>query len=262
MGSALALFNGRIQRTQFTQSVQSLDARIKTIANEVTTGTYPANPSFNCSAPAGASPSISAAAGEQGTREDCIFLGKIINFTPPTVNCTAPVDGSECAKVEIYTVVGKRTDAAGNVSASMATATPRLIINPPTPIDLTDSFTLEYGTHVTGLVQSNGSTLTSALGLFQGLNSSYNTSGNLNSGAQNVAAWVVKSTAFPAAPVDAQDINSTVTTGNVANFFALGSQDLHLCLRSGNNQQKASITFKGSGNSMKTAVVLEDPQCP
>jgi type II secretory pathway pseudopilin PulG len=250
LGSALALFNGRIQKTQFTQSVQALDTRIKTIANEVATGTYPAQPTFNCTA-VGPQPVISASAGEQGTRGDCIFLGKIINFMPLSSD-----------KIEVYTVVGKRADASGNASATMAAAAPRLVINPPTPIELTESVTLDYGTHVTGLYQS-GPTLVSGLGLFQSLNSTYNTSGNLSSGAQNVAAWVIKSTSVPAAPVNAANINTTVTGGNAANFFALSSgQDLHLCLKSGNDQQKASITFKGSGNSMKTAILLEDPQCP
>lgn len=46
MLSVLGLFNGRLQRTQFSQAVQALDNRIKSVANETSTGTYPSSPAF------------------------------------------------------------------------------------------------------------------------------------------------------------------------------------------------------------------------
>lgn len=268
----LPLFNGRIQRTQFAQSVQSLDNQIKNIANEVTTGTYPSTPSFNCNAPGNNPPAISAAAGtdDQGSRSDCIFLGKIINFGVPSGACTN-IATSNCNKVEIYTVVGKRTDGSGNVINSMASAAPRLVVNPPTTVSLTESFDLEYGTRVTALRQQYGNQplnfpLRSGVGLFQSFNGNYN-AGKLESGSQNVSTWVIKSTSFPASPVDAQNIYNTVAAQQSGTFQPLASDEsLWVCLNSADNKQRSMISFQGSGNSLKTVVTSlnagDTTKCP
>lgn len=263
----LPLFNGRIQRTQFAQSVQSLDNQIKNIANEVTTGTYPPSPGFNCSAPGNNPPAVSPSAGtdDQGSRSDCIFLGKIINFGVPSGTCTTMAT-SNCSKVEIYTVVGKRTDGSGNVINSMAAAAPRLVVSPPTTVSLTESFNLEYGTRITALRQDGSFPLRSGVGLFQSFNGNYN-AGKLESGSQNVSTWVVKSTSFPASPVDAQNIYNTVAAQQSGTFQPLASgENLWVCLNSADNKQRSMIAFQGSGNSLKTVVTSlatgDTTKCP
>ncbi len=273
--SAFSLFSGRIQKNQFTQSVQTLDTHIKTIANEVTTGTYPSGQSFDCTVSGSGPPTISnpGNADDQGTRTDCIFLGKIINFTVPNTNCTVPAATTFCTKIEVYTVVGRRLDPGGNVVNSMTAASP-VVVN--TPVNLTESFDLSYGTHATGLFQNNanlnlGFPLRSAVGFFQSFNGNYGSGGNLNSGAQNVSTWLVRTPSAPAAPIQVggnNGIRGLVATGAATPANGLFAKptppddNVYVCLRSSDNSQKASITLRGSSNGLTTAVAIGDPKCP
>jgi hypothetical protein len=136
----------------------------------------------------------------------------------------------------------------------MASAMPRPVVNPPTTVSLTESFDLQYGTHVTGLRQAGGFPVRSGLGLFQSFNGNYS-AGKLDSGAQNVSAWVVKSTAFPASPVSANNIYDTLVANQNGTFNQLGTgSGLWVCVNSADNKQRSVIDFQGSGNGLKTVV--------
>ena len=263
---ALGLFNGRIQRTQFSQAVQAFDSRIKTAANEVSTGTYPDNQPFSCSIAPDGSPSIAAlGTAEQGTRSDCIFVGKVI---APAASCKSGVKTIaqvSCTTVEVHTVIGRRLDNTGKVTSILVDPTnigtgakPVMVTNP----DLTQSIDLGYGTSIKGvyLVTAGSPSLLSGIGFFQSFNGSYDNNGNLASGAQNIQTWNVKTTTLtPISPLIRNDMATTIHKEKMTQATP-GSTIV--CLRSGSNDQNASITLGNSNGALTTNVVVGDPLCP
>lgn len=245
--SAIGLFSGRIQRTQFTQSVQALDARLKSIANEAATGTYPDSPAFNCTATSdGSGPSITASSDTQGTRSGCIFVGKVVNL--------------QVNNVYSYTTVGLRTNPSGTLTSNLSEAKPKLVTNP----DITQTFALDYGTAVTGIYKQSKSDANAVSGIafFQSLNGNYGADNKLKSGAQSVETRLVKSSVIsPVWPIATNDMAAAVAAQPPQMSDPLTSSNLLICLKSGNGDQVASITLGSNSGGLTTSVKIGDAQC-
>ncbi len=113
LASALSLFGGQQRRTQFTQAVRELDSQIQDIINDVSTGFYPNNGSVRCAYdPAGGGlpgSGIKLTNGSgttQGTNSDCIFVGRVIQFSP---------QGEGQGAMHIHTVAGQRQVMEGSL---------------------------------------------------------------------------------------------------------------------------------------------------
>lgn len=260
--SVLQLFNGRIQGTQFSQSVQALDSKIRTTANEASTGTFGGSQPFSCTVSASGDITTNPLqAGEQGTRTNCIFVGKLINFGPATGNCTNPVSTGQCESSDIYTVVGRRVGSSdGKVSTGLIGATgakPRIVQTP----NLTETYGLGYGTHVTG-VYKNTTPLGqqySAVGFFQSFNSNYDATGNLGSGSQGVEVWTATNGGPVVSPINLATAAEMVEDENVA---SLPPEGVVVCVKSGNKKRKASIALTNAGGVLATNVKIGDERCP
>lgn len=253
--------NGRLQRTQFTQAVQELDTRIRTVTNEVSTGNYPQLPHFSCSINGSGFPVVSASGSPtdtQGTNTDCTFAGKIINFTPKSANCTDPADASHCTTTEVYTVVGRRIDSTGK-----QVVTQLLGVNGAHPTVITDpdnafTFNLGYGTRVTGVYLKTTPTLTkvSAIGFFQTYAGSYSESG-LSSGSQSTETRLISGS---------QPLDKIEMAAQVANEANIGpanpSQGALICLSNDGGDQKGSITLGADNSGFSSRVLIGDPLCP
>ncbi|MEI7683131.1 MAG: hypothetical protein WCJ24_02410 [Candidatus Saccharibacteria bacterium] len=258
--SVIGMFSGRTQRTQFTQSVQGLATRITTTSNEVSTGTYPEIPSFDCTNNGGVPHlSTSAATVNQGSRDGCIFIGKIMNFTV-NPNCT-DIATDSCDNTDIYTVVGVREldTISHTVVTTLSGAKPKMVTN---PVNLTSNFRLANGTRVTGayLRDSSGTlTLISAVGFFQGFGGSYSSDGNLSSGSQSLGVWYLKPSISPIAPRSDSDISTMLDTNRV---YSLGSAEgIVVCLQSGNRDQRSSIGIGDANGALTTNVTAGDSRC-
>ncbi len=78
--SALTLMGGRQAQVQYRQGITDLDDKILSVANDVSNGFFPSQP-FSCSYDGIGGLNIdNISAGEQGTREDCVFIGKAISL--------------------------------------------------------------------------------------------------------------------------------------------------------------------------------------
>jgi type II secretory pathway pseudopilin PulG len=253
--SALSLFGSRVQRTQFSQAVQSLDSRLKTVANEASTGTYPEVPAFNCSVTGNDPPqTASLGADPQGTRTDCIFVGKIIAPAAPD-KCVAPLATSGCNKIDVYTVIGRRLSGIDTISASLTDSKPTIVVDP----DLTQTYDLGNSTKITGIFNKSDSSQLSGVGFFQSFNSSYN-SGQLTSGSQSVETWSVVAASSPVSPLGYTDMKLAVSGG----LTRITPGNTKICLRSGGSDQKASIVLGNSTGVLQTTVIMDDtdPLCP
>lgn len=260
--SVLQLFNGRIQGTQFSQSVQALDSKIRTTANEASTGTFAGSQPFSCTvSSSGDITTNPLQAGEQGTRTNCIFVGKVINFGPAGGNCTDPVAAGQCESTDVYTVVGRRTGSSdGKVSTGLIGATgakPRIVQTP----NLTETYGLGYGTHVTGVYKNTTprGQQYSAVGFFQSFNSNYDATGNLGSGSQGIEVWTGTNGGPVVSPMNLATAADMVEDENLA---PLPSEGVIVCVKSGNNKRKASIALSNAGGVLATNVKIGDERCP
>jgi len=255
--SALALLNGRVGHTQFSQTVQQLDSRIKSAANEASTGTYPST-SFSCDVTTGAPRTNELVAGEQGTRSGCIFVGKVIT---PASTCTSPLTNTNCTAIDVYSLVGRRTDADNHAVTTLtgvSGAKPRVILSP----DVTQTISLGSGARITGIFQPVGAFPVSASGI--GFFQSFNTASAgtpLNSGAQNLETWVVRNTAIPApySPLSKVDLGKTIEDEKM-NRLPVTSR-LYICLKSGTSNQNASISVNSINGGIVTEVQIGTNQC-
>ncbi|MDB5170237.1 MAG: hypothetical protein JWN82_633 [Candidatus Saccharibacteria bacterium] len=102
--SAMALINGRQQRTEFTAAVRDFEAAVNDIANDVSTGYY-ANATatgerINCDVSGSGNIQLKQSGSDtQGKSLGCIFIGKAVQFSP--------ADTSR-AQYNIISLVGKQ----------------------------------------------------------------------------------------------------------------------------------------------------------
>lgn len=78
------LMGGQQRRTEFAQSVREFETRVQDIINDVSTGYYSKAINFTCQKPGGNGPpvlSANAGADSLGSNEECIFIGRALQFT-------------------------------------------------------------------------------------------------------------------------------------------------------------------------------------
>ncbi len=143
-------FAGRDNKTKFSQSVRDLESKINDVSNDVTTGYYPSS-DVRCEV-SGTPEVIRLNSGgvgiaTQGSRQDCIFVGKVLRFGDDS-------SPSEVAKMDIITVVGKRMVNKSRYPANIADASPTAVIS---PVDLTETYSLDWGVPITSVKALDGS---------------------------------------------------------------------------------------------------------
>lgn len=104
--STIGIISGQQARTEFTQAVRDVQTRLQDISNDVSTGFYHNTGTLKChKTPGGPQITPSPGTDTQGTNEDCIFLGRALQF--------APTSGTDPEKINVYNVVGLRKIAGG-----------------------------------------------------------------------------------------------------------------------------------------------------
>ena len=123
--SAALLISGRQNRTAFDQATRQAQSQIQQALNEVSTGYYPNNSNFRCQAgSSGQPPVLSTGSTAQGANNDCIFVGKVLQFK---------VAGTDPEQFIVHTVAGlKRGGGGGAESSTLAEARP-MLVSPSSP---------------------------------------------------------------------------------------------------------------------------------
>lgn len=241
--SALLLFNGRLQRTQFRQSIQEVSSIITSVANETGTGTY-SSPPFTCIIN-GTAPQVAASGSPtdtQGANSDCIFLGKVTSLST--------------SSLDTYVIVGRRQDSSGRQASEVygsQGANPRLIVDP----DNTQAHPLSFGTEVTARYRQkpDGSRQPIAAAVFLQSLTGYDSSTNLlQSGSQRVELWTMDGSS----PADKTAAANALRNEEI---HPIGDDQIVICLRSGSRQERASITIGQVGEGLNTSILYGDTTC-
>lgn len=240
--SALLVFNGRRQRTEFTQGVREIEAQLKTVINETASGYYANQGNFSCRFAGGALQIEAATTDTKGTNKGCIFLGKVLQFT----------EGSD---YNAYTVVARQrtsdntevTELGNSPAGAMQT-----LITDLQAAGSVDHYRLPWGITVQKVVVVPGGQNIGAFGLISSLGT-YGGSDNTDLQSGNSSLDLIPLSGTDRASSTAKIVEETADMED--NERNPGT--IILCLRSGVGGRKAAITL-GNNNKLGTEVTLDE----
>ncbi len=250
---AAGFVSGKQSRSEFRQGMNDINTQVQQVINDVSNGFYPSNNTFTCKdIGAGSAPQLSAgSSGTQGSNQGCIFLGKVIQFG---------VSGSNGLDYNTFTVAGRQykiSSSDGTLVTLLAEAKPTAVCGvtpatcPDASFDLTDRKTLQWGTRVTKIFSASIPAI-SAVGFFGSLGSYNNTSGELQSGSQNVAVVPLDGALNQTEAQLAQKI-ATITDASIDN-----NPNITICLEGGGSQFGTLNIGGGNGQRLTTSINISN----
>jgi type II secretory pathway pseudopilin PulG len=246
------LIGGKQNKAQFQQSVRSIQTKVQQTINEVATGYYPNAGDFTCQVgtdPANGTkiPTFIATPAVQGKSQDCIFVGKVMQFS---VNAASP------EKYNTYSIAALR-------SATSNADTQSVVMNPPAGAQpVTQNDVLTYGLTTKYMCYSTGSNCLSpvsnpinAVGFISDV-------GSLDSG-KTYEAGTLNLVALRGLSLAADD---TATIAKINGNHLQPPQDIInpaggvlICFQSGSTNDTAVLSIGSNGHNM--AVKLEVRAC-
>lgn len=248
--SAALLIGGRQNATEFQQAINNVKTQIQQTINDVNAGFYPSSANFTCQATGGGGISFAAGAKEQGTNQDCMFLGKVLQFKVQ--------GGTGQERFFTYSVAGLRQNADSTEVTTYAQASPTVIVPNGNPAAVpTASNTLQYGLKVDSMkFTSNGTTKNiGAVGFLNTL-ATYNNNG-MAQGSQNVIMSPIEGSSLNATPTQ------TVAAANAASGLkatpSTQPSDLktEICFQSGGTNQSGLITIGSNGRQLSVTLSIK-----
>ena len=256
--SAILAISGRQQAVEFQQSTRDAQNLMNDIINQVSSGFYPKTDDIICSVVGAGSPTITVgAAGSQtqGSSDDCVFLGKSLQFTNGT-------------DFKVISIAGRRYKSGNIESGSLAEAKPVGITN---PIDISEDKHFQSGLSVTcvGLpsVCSTPTPPSAGAVMFIGSFPNTTTTGNLASGTQHISFGVVPVSTLNDTQVE---IDANIANSATAPAFLDDPNGVVICLTdaggTGNNRAKITLggVNHGGGQLQASLDILSsgDTTCP
>ncbi len=236
LGSTLALFQQRVPRTQFIKAVNELNTQITDVASQVAAGNYPTSNNFSCDVDVNGVPVLNPGTSEQGTNQNCIFVGQAIKFGKASaVTCTNP--GVECDDLKVFTIFGNRT------GDDLVGAKPQI-----SSVYANQSYKNGFGLSVTKIKPNNASA-----DVYSGV--AY----TLSFGSGEVAGNRIGPSQVAINPIlgSVNDTESTfVSNFGPASLQTAPSQGILVCLKSGTTDQRAVIILGADGNPSSVEMVI------
>jgi prepilin-type N-terminal cleavage/methylation domain-containing protein len=242
---AAALISGRTDQTEFDQATRALQQQMQDTVNEVSAGNYTGTTGSNkytCSAAGGTIVFNPGGAG-QGTNQDCIFIGKLIEFGLGTNQDSA----------NVYTLAGVReVQPSGDEVTSLATAEPQIVTLGNGQLDVAN-IQLEYGLHTYAAggassmnysLNSGGLVPIGAMALVYSF-ASYGAGGTIVSGSQQVNVVPLSNSQLGEGQ---GQLISDVKNKLAGSPDATSGMQVSICVASGTTNQYAVITIGGSNN--------------
>lgn len=207
--SVIGVYSVQNRRTQFYQSVQSFDQKIRDLLNDVDTGFYPTLNNITCTA-AGSTVTITQEPAEQGKNQDCVFAGKVLQLTPNS------------GTYDIYTLAGARQATTIDDAGAKAI-----------------TFLRDRGALSGGLVVTNVRTVS---GTHRGLAVLSSFGDDVSSGSSSVGNRTSLATVNGAVGGDG---TIAMGSGNISQ----ANRGVLICLREGNNGRRATILVGGGAQN-------------
>lgn len=231
--------SGQQERTQFSTAIREMESRLRDTMNDVSTGYYPISSNNLRCIQAGNRPQLNNAPSEQGTNQDCTYIGRVIKFEQY---------GSDRQVYYTMSVVGLRR-VAGQEVQNMTQAAPTVLAmgGGPTYTDQMELLTIPNTVELKWMKYRNGALQdVGAFGVFTTF-STVSTTGGLKSGSGNIDLY----------PVPGSFSDSIQTAGASVEALNSGSfknppNGLILCFEGGGPNQYGIIRIGGSGGTTAT----------
>jgi hypothetical protein len=182
---AANLVNGKQAKSEFRQGMNDLNSQIKQVINDVGTGFYPSNSDFICRVNgAGKTQAQAGRSVTQGSNDQCVFLGKVIQFNIISRGHPQP------DTMSIYTIAGRRVAGGASRAPENFQEAGATVIGVG---GVTETKKLPWGLIVDSIKEKKTNTSLEGIGLF-GSFGDYS-SGGLASGSQSI-----NTIAIPLAP--------------------------------------------------------------
>lgn len=243
-------YSAQNRRTQFTQSVNNFAQDIQDVLNDVENGFYPTTHDFSCRVSGNSAPIIDppgvGTPTEQGKNTDCIFIGRAIQF--------APFNGADPdyrSKIDIYTVVGRRTQPNGTNEPSLGLddAMPTAISNVS---NLIEHDTLVSGVRIQSVRRADTNGALSGFAMVSTLSNGAAISTGLNNRAS--LATIPGNVIFTNAGTFTTNV-SNITSANVNN----ASRGIRICLREQGSNRPALIELATEGSQIIVNTEIDRP---
>jgi type II secretory pathway pseudopilin PulG len=247
---------GRQHETEFQTSAQDVRSRIQQVISDVQNGYFPNQDNFTCKVNASGL-LLDGGSSQQGTNQQCVFLGKIIQFH---LKDTDP---------EVYRVY---TVAADSSQTDIRAAKPKVVAPSTTPppatgnglTDNSQGGTLQSGLSLqayriglSGVVKLSQTSKDIAVGFLSSLGS-LDSNNVYNNGTQQVNFYPLSENTWPTTSRDAANaINSQLLTDLTPTMNVATK----LCFQSGSTNQFAVITIGGSSSTLTAVLTVRDGTC-
>lgn len=231
--TALAGYSYQNKKTEFTNAVRDMEVTIQDILNDVSTGYYPNSNNFSCSRSGSpAVPSLDpTGSSEQGTNQDCIFLGKAVDVDDDFLRT--------------YTIVGLRDSAADEDTppTNVEEAESRTI-----PYDGTfDQHTLHASIDITQVITQSGAD-SAGFAVVSGF-------GNGDDGGAGATTTQVSTASINPSYNFASATSRTINNSNL-------NQDITICIQETGGGRQASIKIgAGAQTNIETMIDGWAPEC-
>jgi prepilin-type N-terminal cleavage/methylation domain-containing protein len=232
---AVLYIGGKQAKTQFTTGARDLQSRYQQVIDDVANGYYPNNGSIQCHNVGGV-PQVSNGGAALGTNQDCILLGKVIQFNS---------GGASPEIFKAYSVVGVRKNGSGDLVQNIGQAKPRLInINSQLSTE-----TMPYGM-TTQFVKFNGTSIGS-VGFISSIG--YIDSAGVAQGpAQQVDVYPIPGTTLGDGGTSAIETGLPVTGANVN-----PANGVQVCVKGAAPNQWVLYTIGGQGRQVSVAMTFK-----
>jgi len=235
--SAALLINGKEAKTEFTQSIQNIQAQIQQTISEVQTGFYPSQENFSCNGNGNTVNFPSGAPSALGSNKGCIFLGKVMQFA---------VHGTSPEQYNTYTIAGLQTDATGKEVTTLLAAKLKVVPNSTATNTLRNGLTTQAMYY-----NGNPSNKIGAVGFISTLGA-YSSGGDLISGSQQVDLIPLNTSILNDTPAN------TVTTiqNRLATSIANPTGGVEICFASGTTQESGLVAIGDSGRQLSVTLKI------
>lgn len=245
---AVIFVSGKQRNTEFSQAVGDVKSQVQQALGEVSSGYYASNGRLACTIQAG-KPRIVDSAQEQGSNEDCIFMGKVLQFK---------VLGTNPEAFNVYTMVGLRehvTTSSVNIAAAKPRLAARTTGDPGNTADLYTVNLLRNGLVVEEMYYGGDpAKKIGAVGFASGLASL-----GMEDASQQVNIVAIPGTSLNLDKVDGvKAVNDKLVTIDTALAATVvnPAKGVQICFKGGGNKQWMLMTIGGSNrlNAVETQI--------
>jgi len=246
--SAALLISGRQDATQFQQAINNVKTQIQQVISDVDSGFYPPS-NFTCTANGAGGIAFTNPVQEQGTNQDCVFLGKVLQFG---------VQNSDPEQFYTYAIAGLRQNPDGTEVVNYTQASPTVVTtNAANPTGNPSARNLlQYGLKTYSMkYTSNG--VTSDIGSVGFMNTLATYNNGLAQGAENVMLAPIGSSTRNATPAQAVTQINAATGLKATPLTQPSDLSVAICFASGGTDQSGLITIGSNGRQLSVTLSIK-----